>query len=278
MDKRFAEKMCNSEYELLCYLEDAVNNGDMNGVLQAFAENVDFSAPLPHSVSPATCLLVAFDHYLLAEHRRNRSAQGGDQSDQQEPAARGLLDSEHALPGRGQANSAAHVRRLFGLQYRPASVRHLQPDGVHEAHSEKRRRSDHSQLPRQNRPGYCSAAQQQVFYWIGKRWYNYFSYWFICSVNSGQLAPIRISISNIELWKITDTSVRPKTRVFLLFLLTITFWRLVTYLNFIVITDGNSYCDSTLHILATSKLHLCFLRFSFALYRSSVDLSAMKHI
>lgn len=42
--------MFNTEYELLCELEDAVNNGDLNGVLQAFAENVDFSAPLPHSV------------------------------------------------------------------------------------------------------------------------------------------------------------------------------------------------------------------------------------
>lgn len=50
MDKRFAVKMFNTEYDLLCELEDAVNSGDLNGVLQAFAENVDFSAPLPHSV------------------------------------------------------------------------------------------------------------------------------------------------------------------------------------------------------------------------------------
>lgn len=51
VDKRFAVKLCNTEYELLRDLEDAVNNGELNGVLQAFAENVDFGAPLPHSVS-----------------------------------------------------------------------------------------------------------------------------------------------------------------------------------------------------------------------------------
>lgn len=51
VEKRYAEKRCESEHEKLCYLEEAVNNGNLTLLLQAFAENVDLSAPLPSSVS-----------------------------------------------------------------------------------------------------------------------------------------------------------------------------------------------------------------------------------
>lgn len=51
VDKRYAMKTCQKESEKLIELEEAVNNGDLNLLLQVFAENVDLSAPLPSSVS-----------------------------------------------------------------------------------------------------------------------------------------------------------------------------------------------------------------------------------
>lgn len=50
VEKRYAEKRCENEHNKLCYLEEAVNNGNLTLLLQAFAENVDLSAPLPSSV------------------------------------------------------------------------------------------------------------------------------------------------------------------------------------------------------------------------------------
>lgn len=51
VEKRYAMKTCGSERDKLCDLEDAVNNGDLSLLLQAFAENVDLNAALPSSVS-----------------------------------------------------------------------------------------------------------------------------------------------------------------------------------------------------------------------------------
>lgn len=51
MDKRFALRTCESEREKMFELEGAVNQGNLQLLLQTFAENVDFGTPLPSSVS-----------------------------------------------------------------------------------------------------------------------------------------------------------------------------------------------------------------------------------
>ncbi|XP_056645111.1 arfGAP with SH3 domain, ANK repeat and PH domain-containing protein isoform X2 [Diorhabda sublineata] len=56
VEKRFATKHCESEREKLFELEEAVNRGDLQRLLQAFAENVDFGAPLPTSKIGETAL------------------------------------------------------------------------------------------------------------------------------------------------------------------------------------------------------------------------------
>lgn len=50
VEKRFARRTCQTDEEKLYELEEAVNNGDLDTLLQAFAENVDLSAPLLNSV------------------------------------------------------------------------------------------------------------------------------------------------------------------------------------------------------------------------------------
>lgn len=65
MEKRYADKRCESEHEKLCYLEEAVNNGNLTLLLQTFAENVDLSAPLPSSVSRKKKEYVYFSHYFF---------------------------------------------------------------------------------------------------------------------------------------------------------------------------------------------------------------------
>ncbi|GJQ65771.1 hypothetical protein Trydic_g11948 [Trypoxylus dichotomus] len=47
VDKCFALKCCQTEEEKFRDLEDAVNSGELNLLLQAFAENVDLNAPFP---------------------------------------------------------------------------------------------------------------------------------------------------------------------------------------------------------------------------------------
>lgn len=43
---------CADERDLLSDLEHAVNNRDLQQLLQVYAENVDLAAPLPTSVRP----------------------------------------------------------------------------------------------------------------------------------------------------------------------------------------------------------------------------------
>jgi hypothetical protein len=50
-------KTCESELDKLDDLEEAVSKGDLGLLLQAFAENVDFGALLPSSVSPIATIL-----------------------------------------------------------------------------------------------------------------------------------------------------------------------------------------------------------------------------
>lgn len=50
VEKRYVEKRCENDHEKLCYLEDAINTGNLTLLLQVFAENVDLTAPLPSSV------------------------------------------------------------------------------------------------------------------------------------------------------------------------------------------------------------------------------------
>lgn len=67
VDKRFAVKTCQSEREKMYELEEAVNRGDLQLLLQTFAENVDFSATLPSSVSKNDTFLSAMPlnvHFL----------------------------------------------------------------------------------------------------------------------------------------------------------------------------------------------------------------------
>ncbi|XP_018578890.1 arfGAP with SH3 domain, ANK repeat and PH domain-containing protein isoform X2 [Anoplophora glabripennis] len=56
VDKRFAVKTCQSEREKMYELEEAVNRGDLQLLLQTFAENVDFSVTLPSSKIGETAL------------------------------------------------------------------------------------------------------------------------------------------------------------------------------------------------------------------------------
>lgn len=56
VDKRYAMKTCQKESDKLVELEDAVNNGDLNLLLQVFAENVDLGASLPSSDIGETAL------------------------------------------------------------------------------------------------------------------------------------------------------------------------------------------------------------------------------
>lgn len=51
VDKCFALKTCQTEEDKFGELEDAINNGELNMLLQAFAENVDINAPFPTPVS-----------------------------------------------------------------------------------------------------------------------------------------------------------------------------------------------------------------------------------
>ncbi|CAG9855130.1 unnamed protein product [Phyllotreta striolata] len=56
VDKRFALRTCQTELEKIYELEEAVNRGDLPLLLQTFAENVDFGAPLPSSKIGETAL------------------------------------------------------------------------------------------------------------------------------------------------------------------------------------------------------------------------------
>lgn len=51
VDKRFVMRTCASEQDLLYELEHALNNQDLNHLLQVFGENVDLSSSLPSSVN-----------------------------------------------------------------------------------------------------------------------------------------------------------------------------------------------------------------------------------
>lgn len=59
VDKRFVMRTCANERDLLCDLEHAVNNQDLNHLLQVFGENVDLSASLPSSELGETALHLA---------------------------------------------------------------------------------------------------------------------------------------------------------------------------------------------------------------------------
>lgn len=50
MEKRYVMNTCADERDLLSDLEHAVNNRDLQQLLQVYAENVDLAAPLPTSV------------------------------------------------------------------------------------------------------------------------------------------------------------------------------------------------------------------------------------
>lgn len=52
VDKRYVMNTCADERDLLSDLEHAVNNRDLQQLLQVYAENVDLAAPLPTSVRP----------------------------------------------------------------------------------------------------------------------------------------------------------------------------------------------------------------------------------
>lgn len=56
VDKRFALRTCESEREKMFELEGAVNQGNLQLLLQTFAENVDFGTPLPSSKIGETAL------------------------------------------------------------------------------------------------------------------------------------------------------------------------------------------------------------------------------
>lgn len=56
VEKKFAMKTCGNERDKLCDLEEAVNSGDLSLLLQAFAENVDLTSPLPSSDTGETAL------------------------------------------------------------------------------------------------------------------------------------------------------------------------------------------------------------------------------
>ncbi|KAJ8984518.1 hypothetical protein NQ317_010989 [Molorchus minor] len=56
VDKRFAVKTCQSEREKMYEVEEAVNRGDLQLLLQIFAENVDLGSALPSSKIGETAL------------------------------------------------------------------------------------------------------------------------------------------------------------------------------------------------------------------------------
>ncbi|XP_046429284.1 arfGAP with SH3 domain, ANK repeat and PH domain-containing protein isoform X2 [Neodiprion fabricii] len=59
VEKRYVMSTCADERDLLSDLEHAVNNRDLQQLLQVFAENVDLSAPLPTSDIGETALHLA---------------------------------------------------------------------------------------------------------------------------------------------------------------------------------------------------------------------------
>ncbi|XP_076753003.1 arfGAP domain of ASAP isoform X6 [Xylocopa sonorina] len=59
MDKRYVMNTCADERDLLSDLEHAVNNRDLQQLLQVYAENVDLAAPLPTSDLGETALHLA---------------------------------------------------------------------------------------------------------------------------------------------------------------------------------------------------------------------------
>ncbi|XP_066589366.1 arfGAP with SH3 domain, ANK repeat and PH domain-containing protein [Prorops nasuta] len=59
VDKRYVMSTCADEHDLLSDLEHAVNNRDLQQLLQVFAENVDLAAPLPTSDIGETALHLA---------------------------------------------------------------------------------------------------------------------------------------------------------------------------------------------------------------------------
>ncbi|XP_015438587.1 PREDICTED: arf-GAP with SH3 domain, ANK repeat and PH domain-containing protein 2 isoform X3 [Dufourea novaeangliae] len=59
VDKRYVMDTCADERDLLSDLEHAVNNRDLQQLLQVFAENVDLAAPLPTSDLGETALHLA---------------------------------------------------------------------------------------------------------------------------------------------------------------------------------------------------------------------------
>nr|XP_034189542.1 arfGAP with SH3 domain, ANK repeat and PH domain-containing protein isoform X2 [Osmia lignaria] len=59
VDKRYVMNTCADERDLLSDLEHAVNNRDLQQLLQVFAENVDLAAPLPTSDVGETALHLA---------------------------------------------------------------------------------------------------------------------------------------------------------------------------------------------------------------------------
>ncbi|XP_050519427.1 arfGAP with SH3 domain, ANK repeat and PH domain-containing protein isoform X2 [Diabrotica virgifera virgifera] len=56
VDKRYALRTCETEREKMYELEEAVNRGDLQLLLQIFAENVEFATPLPSSKIGETAL------------------------------------------------------------------------------------------------------------------------------------------------------------------------------------------------------------------------------
>ncbi|CAH0385238.1 unnamed protein product [Bemisia tabaci] len=59
VDKKYVQRTCSDEHELLNDLEQAVNNKDLYHLLQVFAEGADLSAPLPTSDIGETALHLA---------------------------------------------------------------------------------------------------------------------------------------------------------------------------------------------------------------------------
>lgn len=51
VDKKYVLRTCEDERDLLSDLEHAVNNKDLQHLLQVYGEKVDLAAPLPTSVS-----------------------------------------------------------------------------------------------------------------------------------------------------------------------------------------------------------------------------------
>lgn len=64
VDKRYVMNTCADERDLLSDLEHAVNNRDLQQLLQVYAENVDLAAPLPTSVGHCNVLYRATLLYI----------------------------------------------------------------------------------------------------------------------------------------------------------------------------------------------------------------------